>query len=233
VRYKKSEVSAAQIVAAATRVIARQGYARTSLMDVAAEAGMSKGAVHYHFPTKEALMARVLTDACDAVAERARAAWSAGATPDVAIRGSLRELWRMRAERTPEAAVVADLLAQSLHDEALRPALASFYGLAAAQLAAHLDGVAAALGVRAKLPTALLPRVLNGLLDGLVMQHFVDPDAFDEDQVVAAIETVAFALFEPAGAAGAAGTTAATGRGTRAGDDGAGHAFSPAGGAPR
>jgi TetR/AcrR family acrAB operon transcriptional repressor len=198
VRYRKSEVSAAHIVAAATRVVARQGYAHTSLMDVAGEAGMSKGAVHYHFPTKEALMARVLADACDAVAERARAAWSAAATPDGAIRGSIRELWRMRAERTPEAAVVADLLAQSLHDAALRPALASFYRQAAGQLAEHLRSVASTLGVRPKLPMALLPRVLNGLLDGLVMQHFVDPDALDEQQVVSAIETIALSLFEPA-----------------------------------
>ncbi|MFW6031642.1 MAG: TetR family transcriptional regulator, partial [Myxococcota bacterium] len=45
-RYKKSEISSAQIVQAAIRVLARQGYARTSLMDIAREAGMSKGAVH-------------------------------------------------------------------------------------------------------------------------------------------------------------------------------------------
>ncbi len=57
--YKKSAISAAQIVAAAIRVVARQGYAHTSLKDIADEAGMSKGAVHYHFSTKEALVAKV------------------------------------------------------------------------------------------------------------------------------------------------------------------------------
>ena len=38
--YPKSERSAAQIVAAATRVLAAKGYARTSLLDIAREAGM-------------------------------------------------------------------------------------------------------------------------------------------------------------------------------------------------
>ena len=77
-RYKKSAISAAQIVAAATRVIARQGYARTSLNDIAKEAGMSKGAVHYHFPTKEELVSKVLETATDAVAQRTMAAWQSG-----------------------------------------------------------------------------------------------------------------------------------------------------------
>ena len=40
-RYKKSEISVAHIVEAAMRVLARQGYARTSLMDIAKEVGMS------------------------------------------------------------------------------------------------------------------------------------------------------------------------------------------------
>ena len=74
--YKKSKISIASIVDAAVRVLARQGYARTSLMDIANEVGMSKGAVHYHFPTKEALMAQVLQTACDAVATRTRGAWA-------------------------------------------------------------------------------------------------------------------------------------------------------------
>ena len=42
--YAKSAVSSQQIIDAAIRVLARQGYARTSLLDIAKEAGMSKGA---------------------------------------------------------------------------------------------------------------------------------------------------------------------------------------------
>ena len=67
-RYKKSEISVAHIVDAAMRVLARQGYAHSSLMDIANEVGMSKGAVHYHFPTKEALITQVLETALDKVA---------------------------------------------------------------------------------------------------------------------------------------------------------------------
>ena len=195
-RYKKSEISAGQIVQAAIRVLARQGYARTSLMDIAREADMSKGAVHYHFPTKDALIQVVLETACDAVAARTLAAWGSGDNPFESLRSSLEELWRVRAERTDEARVVADLLAQSQYDEVLRPKLAAYYRYAASQVHEHLMGQLVAIGLRPKVPPEVLPRILIGLLDGLVMQVFVEPDVLKPDDVVNAIETIAASLFE-------------------------------------
>ena len=175
-RYKKSAISAAQIVAAATRAIARKGYARTSLNDIAREAGMSKGAVHYHFPTKEVLVAKVLETACDAVAERTKDAWQRGGNdPLEALRASVRELWAVRTTRSDEVAVVADLLAQALHDESLRPQLAGYYRFASAQTTEHLVTAMAGFGMRPRVSPELVPRLLLGLLDGLVMQVFVDP----------------------------------------------------------
>jgi TetR/AcrR family fatty acid metabolism transcriptional regulator len=196
-RYKKSAISAAQIVAAATRVIARKGYARTSLNDIAREAEMSKGAVHYHFPSKEALVAKVLETATDAVAERTKQAWQTGGhDPFEALRAAVRELWAVRVSRSDEVAVVADLLAQALHDEKLRPQLAAYYRFASAQTTEHLVTVLAAYGLRPKVSPALIPRLLLGLLDGLVMQVFVDPDVIDADELVTSVELIAGALFE-------------------------------------
>lgn len=196
-RYKKSAISASQIVAAATRVIARKGYARTSLNDIAREAGMSKGAVHYHFPTKEALVSKVLETACDAVAERTKDAWQRGGDdPFEALRASVRELWAVRTTRSDEVAVVADLLAQALHDESLRPQLAGYYRFASAQTTQHLVTVLASFGLRPKVSAELIPRLLLGLLDGLVMQVFVEPDVIDADELVRSVELIAGALFE-------------------------------------
>ena len=195
--YKKSAISAAQIVAAATRVLARKGYARTSLNEIAREAGMSKGAVHYHFSTKEALVSKVLESATEVVAERTRLAWEGGGNdPFEALRASVRELWAVRTSRSDEVAVVSDLLAQALHDDALRPQLAGYYAFAAAQTTEHLVTVLASYGLQPKVSPALVPRLLLGLLDGLVMQVFVDPDVIDAEEVVRSVELIAGALFE-------------------------------------
>ena len=200
-KYKKSAVSSAHIVAAATRVLARQGYAHTSLMDIANEADMSKGAVHYHFPTKESLMTVVLREACDAVARGTLAAWTEGDNPLQSLRSSLQELWRVRAQRTDEAVVVADLLAQSLHDSKLRSPLSQYYRFAVEQVEAHLHEQLGKIGLKPKVPPQLLARLLHALLDGLLMQALVDPDAFGPDEVVDALESVSLAMLDFGGQA--------------------------------
>ena len=195
--YAKSAISSQQIIDAAIRVLARQGYARTSLLEIAKEAGMSKGALHYHYPTKEALIHAVLETACNLVQARSVAAWSPSDNPFEALRKSLEELWATRAERTDEALVVADLLAQSLYDESLRPKLAEFYELGAQQIREYLDEHLISLGLQPKISLDLLPRVVIGLLDGLVMQAFADPDALAPNDVVDAIQTIAVSIFAP------------------------------------
>ena len=194
VAYKKSELSTKQIVDAAITVLAKKGYAQTSLLDIATQAGMSKGAVHYHFPTKEALIDVVLETACTAVQQRTIAAWSTQDNPFESLRKSLNELWQTRAERTDEALVVADLLAQSLYNERLRPRLAEYYRLAADQINQYLQDNFYALGASTRIAPELLPRIVIGLLDGLVMQAFVEPDAFGPDDVVDAIEALAMGV---------------------------------------
>lgn len=196
--YKKSAISSAHIVAAAIRVLARQGYAKTSLMDIAREAGMSKGAVHYHFPTKESLIDVVLKAACDAVQSRTIDAWSGGGNPFESMHASLVELWSARVQRTDEMLVVADLLAQALYDERLRPRLAEFYRLAAQQILDYVGGQVEPLGFKPKLPLPLIARILIGLLDGLVMQALMDPEPLPKEQVVHALEMMTLSLFEVA-----------------------------------
>ena len=193
--YAKSAVSSQQIIDAAIRVLARQGYANTSLLEIAKEAGMSKGALHYHYPTKEALIHTVLETACNAVQARTMQAWSPSDNPFAALRKSLEELWATRAERSDEALVVADLLALSLSDESLRPRLAEFYDLGAEQIRVYLEQNLISLGLEPRISLEILPRIVIGLLDGLVMQAFVDPDALSPDEVVDAVQTIAISIF--------------------------------------
>lgn len=60
-----------QLVDATMRVLARKGYAQTTLSDVAVEAGVSHGLVNFHFETKD----RLLTETLLFMAEQYRSNW--------------------------------------------------------------------------------------------------------------------------------------------------------------
>jgi AcrR family transcriptional regulator len=55
------EVKRRRILTAATRLFARRGFAKTTVEEIALEAGVSKGLVYVHFPSKEALLEKVLS----------------------------------------------------------------------------------------------------------------------------------------------------------------------------
>ena len=61
-----------QILEAARRCFARYGYAGTTTKSVAAAAAISEGLLFKHFPTKAALYAEILVEACEADPEMHR-----------------------------------------------------------------------------------------------------------------------------------------------------------------
>ncbi len=62
-----------QLIEATIEIIARKGYARTTLTDVARHAGLSHGLVNFHFETKEGLLGETLSY----LAEEYRRNWTA------------------------------------------------------------------------------------------------------------------------------------------------------------
>lgn len=59
-----------RILDAAAELIAHYGYDKTTMDDIAREAGISKGAIYLHFKSKEALFEALLLRASDAISER-------------------------------------------------------------------------------------------------------------------------------------------------------------------
>ena len=57
---ERSETTTKAIEAAARKLFAARGFAATSIDDIAARAGVAKGAVYHHFASKEDLFASVL-----------------------------------------------------------------------------------------------------------------------------------------------------------------------------
>ena len=71
-----------QLIDATMRVLARRGYAQTTLSDVAAEAGVSHGLVNFHFESKDKLLMATLLFMADEYRQNWKAALAqAGSRP--------------------------------------------------------------------------------------------------------------------------------------------------------
>lgn len=144
--------------AAATRVFARFGYRRTTMGEIAQEAGMSRPALYLLYPNKEAifrdLAQAILSEGLDAAA----AAWAPGAPVDPGLEAALLAkelpLFRLLAESAHAAEIFAagNQMLEDLH----RDHEAQFIALLTARLEAAGSPEAA---IRAR----LIAHALHGL----------------------------------------------------------------------
>ena len=80
---ERLEATRSAIVGAATDLFGRQGYAETTMDSIAAAAGVAKGAVYHHFPTKERLFETVFEATTAGLATDVAAAAAAAAAADI------------------------------------------------------------------------------------------------------------------------------------------------------
>ncbi len=174
----------AQIVEAASRVIASKGFHNATLAEVESEAGISRGMMTYHFPTKDAMIQGVF----DAAIERLRETIVAR---DPSTRGM------EGVDRAIDASLVEDrsgqfaclhytFLAQVTHRPDYRTPLAALYAAMRARFAEDLrDAGQSAASSRD------IAAILVAAIHGLAAQHQVDQSAIDLRAVGLVLKTLA------------------------------------------
>jgi len=166
--------------------VAREGFHRTSMASVIAEAGLSAGAVYGHFRSKTALIHSVAEDVLGFATEQLRelATRPDAATPEEIYRALLVSALQVYGDDTPRVAV--QVWAELARDDELR-AIATH----------HLDrlrDVLAALLVRCQeagtLPAGdpiTMARAVLALIPGYALQQVVYRDLTPEDYVAGAV----------------------------------------------
>jgi AcrR family transcriptional regulator len=167
---------ARRIVQAMRNSLAERGAAGSTFDQVAREAGVSRGLLHYYFGSKERLLVEVVRHDCD---ERVAAldAGLAGASSPGEIVEVLVEQLKAFVEDDPRSpTVVYEMLSASRHSEEIRQELAELYRTWRAHLADALKAKEAEGVVKLDAGAESVASVIFALGDGIGMQLLSDPE---------------------------------------------------------
>jgi AcrR family transcriptional regulator len=160
-----------QIIQAAYKVLAEQGYDAATIKAIAHEAGVAPGLVHYYFTNKDELLIEVLNDISARFTESMRQI--SKSLPADQVREAALDNVLQRALQTPEIYRLRyEVFALGLRNPALLPAIASFLANARSGIS-HV--IRAAVGERA-LDVNALAGILFACFNGLALQHLAEPD---------------------------------------------------------
>lgn len=176
----------ASLIEAAAEVIGEKGLDRTALEDIAARAGMSRGAIYGNFRNKEELFLAV-------AASRWKPIIPPSSSPGTSFKKRMRILGESVADaavdrRTQAAGAISFVLYALTHEE-LRLLLSrsneEIYAMAAARMRDSIP--------ERQLPMAPehLVRVIHAMTEGLISLHALTPHLITREVIVAAFEALA------------------------------------------
>jgi AcrR family transcriptional regulator len=189
-----------QLVAAAIRVMTREGVVKATTRAIAAEAGMPLGVFHYAFRSKAELMAVVTqTIAQQSKAEIDQATLS-GATDDVheLILAGLSAYFDHVVAHPHEHLVTYELTTTALRDSELESVAKRQYDYYLEENEKLLEAVGAILGLEFTEPLPVVTRYLLSVMDGLALNWLARGDEEEARRVVALTARMLLGLVRPA-----------------------------------
>lgn len=178
-----------KILQAAFDVLSREGYENTSIKEIAEQAGVAQGLVHYYFKSKQQLVLAVLMSVC-----RQMDIYEAGQGQAGAL-AAFENFKRMLSEKRDVHSLYVELIGVGLHDAevgaGIRDDIRTNRG--------NVEDIAhQVLAEREADPTparAIASAVWAGVL-GIIVQHLVDPE-FNADEAVDALAAMSLSAVFP------------------------------------
>jgi TetR/AcrR family transcriptional repressor of bet genes len=163
-----------QIVRATVRCLARQGYRRLTMKDLAREARVSQGILHYYFTDKQAILAAAFRAVTAALNRRVAIAQARGARdPRSRLRAVIGACFQAAVEEREHWIVFLQFWSEMLHDRELRGINAALYETSRSQLAELItSGIRA--GTFREVNARHAAAVILGLVDGISLQLTFD-----------------------------------------------------------
>jgi AcrR family transcriptional regulator len=174
-----------QLIEAAREIIRAKGFHAVSMQEVADRAGMSRGAIYGNFRNREELLFAVVATLWPPVAPRLRS----GAGPRELLASIGQAVAQAARERRPMAVGAASFQLYALSHPAMREVIAAENAKIYAQIAQRITALVPE--DQLPMPAGTFVRVTHALSDGLMFAHFMAPEEFTDDIIVAAFQALA------------------------------------------
>jgi AcrR family transcriptional regulator len=193
-RGKLDSEKARRIVEAMHTSVGRRGAAGSTFDQVAQEAGVSRGLLHYYFGSKERLLAEVVRHDCDVRLAALDKALSEAGDVDAIIERLVTALEDF-VERDPGAyALIFELFTASRHNEELQVEMAELYRRVREHISRELEAKEQAGVVQLRGGAEAVTSVLMALGDGFALQMLSDPDWDSSEMFEVGVQTARFML---------------------------------------
>jgi AcrR family transcriptional regulator len=191
---KLDSEKAQRIIAAMRASVGTRGAAGATFDHVAAEAGVSRGLLHYYFGSKERLLVEVVRHDSDLRVARLEESLMAADSLDTIIAVLVRQVRDFVAEDPGSQALLYEMFSAARANEEIRAELAGLYRRTRDQVAEVLrhkerEGI---LKLRGSAESVV--SVLFALGDGIELQLLADSDWDSEDAFQTGIRTARFLL---------------------------------------
>jgi AcrR family transcriptional regulator len=199
-RREKQAETRKRLLDAAERVFLRRGLHGSSVEEIAAEAGYTRGAFYSNFESKGELFVELLQDRVyRRYAEMAEQAHEQPGTPRDRLRWGAERLRdvQKREEGSWLFRLWLECLTQAARDEDFRKLAATFWSGNRGLVAEQTKEVYKELGSEPPLPPRQIATAMIALDVGLAVQHLVDPDEAPLDLYVPLFDLLFGRLVDP------------------------------------
>jgi AcrR family transcriptional regulator len=180
-RTEQRQLTRAQLLDAAERVFARQGFQGASIQAIAAEAGYSHGAIYANFNGKEDLFLVLVEERIDArlarVYQAADAELSGGAEPLEAA----RRFVAMLQQEQHAYLLLVDFWNQAVREPKAAARFAERHGRLRAIIGRIVEGIARDTGAELSHPRDQVATALIALANGFTIERLADPAAAPDE----------------------------------------------------
>ena len=178
-RKEKQAQTRTRMLDAAERVFIRRGLQGSSVEEITAEAGFSRGAFYSNFKSKDELFVELLQDRVyRQYTEMAEQAQEQPGTPRERLRWGIERVRDLQKEEGGSwlFRLWLECLTQAARDPEFRKLAATFWSGNRALLAGQIKATFKEVGRKPPLPPEQIATAMIALDVGLAVQHLVDPE---------------------------------------------------------